>query len=258
MPCGSRLLESTKQLAALLVGVLVIAGCSNSTSGNATTKGGGTVVLRILGQWSSFDLQGATDGAQQVIVSATYDRLLELDSTGHQIPYLAKSWVETPTSIKFTLRGDATCSDGTPVTATVVANSLKRLVDPATNSTTVRRVFGPGPYTISADDAARSVTFSLGTPFSDLLSGFADPVTGIVCPAGLANPASLKTQMYGSGPYTLVSAVGGDSVTLKLRREWNWATGTTAKELTANSNHEDYDTTTAAMRSGRTLDSPGS
>ena len=32
---------------------------------------------------------------------------------GKLVPYLAKSWEQTPNSITFTLRSDATCADGT-------------------------------------------------------------------------------------------------------------------------------------------------
>jgi ABC-type transport system substrate-binding protein len=44
------------------------------------------------------------------VAQALYDTLVALDAdTAEPIPYLAKSWAQTPTSITFTLRTDATC-----------------------------------------------------------------------------------------------------------------------------------------------------
>src|SRR4029077_8730130 len=124
-------------------------------------------------------------------------------------PYLADSWEVTPTSITFKLRKDATCSDGTPVTPTVVRNSFQRMID--VKSPYRATLWGPGPYSVAADDAAGTFTFTVGTPFSTLVWGFSDTfpgvTTGIVCPAGLADPTQLKTKMFGAGAYTVAEAV---------------------------------------------------
>ncbi len=84
-------------------------------------------------------------------------------------PYLAKSWTTSPSTIVFTLRKDATRQDGTPITATVVANSLHRFTDPATKSSQAARLLTPGPYTISADDGDRADRLQPGPGLPDQL-----------------------------------------------------------------------------------------
>src|SRR5260370_39051703 len=125
---------------------------------------------------------------------------------------MAKSGNVTPDSISVLVKPGMTCSDGTPVTATVVKNSFQRMIDIKAQYNTVN--FGPGPYSATADDATSTFTFKTGAPFSDLVYGFIDrfpgSLSGIVCPAGLKNPELLPTKMFGAGPYTLVDAVHGD------------------------------------------------
>ena len=219
---------------------VIAAACSQQAPGPAAVGApsataapkiaGGTVTIRLQGDWVTLDTQGASETNGNQIGFSVYDRLVSRDKDGKIVPYLAKSWTATATSATFTLRSDATCSDGTPVTPTVVANSFKRLFDPKTGAFLLPRVLGPGPFSVSSDDAAGTVTISLGTPNSDLLSGFASQAGMIVCPAGLVDQSKLATEAFGSGPYTLVEAVKGDHATLKLRKEWKWGpNGTTAE-----------------------------
>lgn len=205
---------------------IVASACSGTpqgaTSGSPVPVAGGTVTARITGDWVTLDIQGVSDVTTDQISLATYDRLVDVDKDNKVVPYLATSWTSTPTSVTFTLRTDATCSDGTKVTPDVVAASFKRLVDPKTLSNKVGRIFGPGPYTITSDNATNTFTMKFGTPNGDPLPAFAYPTAGIICPAGVADPTKLANGSAGSGPYAQVSAVHGDAVTLKLRPEWKW------------------------------------
>src|SRR5260370_35952471 len=87
-------------------------------------------------------------------------------------------------------------------------------------------LFGPGPYSVSADSSAGTVTFTTGRPFSDLVWAFVNIYpgthTGIICPAGLAPGADLANKWYGAGPYVLVEATHGDHVTMRLRPDFKW------------------------------------
>ncbi len=209
-------------------------GSSTGPSSSAGVTGpGGTVTFRLTGDIGCYDpVKTATCGAYMGVVAA-YDYLLASDSAGKLVPYLAQSWNATPTSITFTLRKDALCGDGTPVTPTVVKNSLQRLID--SKASFNGQNWGPGPYTVVADDGASTVTFTVGTPYSDLPYGFtfgssSGTSTGIVCPAGIANPKLMDTQPAGSGPYKLGEAVAGDHFTWALRPEYAWGPfGITAK-----------------------------
>ncbi len=212
---------------ALLVQLAVACGGSTATTTSPSYRSGGTLTMRLSGDWTSptgapWDIGSFPSTNGQFISQLFYDRLVAVGPKNTITPYLARSWTISPTTVVFTLRKDAVCQDGTPITPTVVANSLHRFTDPATKSSQAARLLTAGPYTISADDAAGTVTFTTAVPFNELIWGFANPQTGIICPAGIANPASMKTKPAGSGPYTLETNNLGDSLTAVLRPGWNW------------------------------------
>src|SRR5262249_38300784 len=160
---------------------------------------------RLLDDWPDMSFPEKTPSKGTTgFLSNAYETLVAFDSKSSVVPYLATKWDVTPTSVVFTLRKDATCADGTPVTPTVVKNSFQNLTD--TNSRYLAQL-GTPPFTAAADDTAATFTFTIGQGNSDLLYGFADANTGIICPAGLASGAQVATQMYGSGPYVLAEAV---------------------------------------------------
>src|SRR5437660_6464322 len=141
----SRARPGTGGLVATILLAVTLAACGGSSSPSTSTgasanvakqtsSGGGTVVsgpggtvrIRSIDDLDTFDpaKTGAPNMAVQAIQLA-YDRLLYLSPSGKIEPYLASSWTTTPSSATFTIRKGPTCSDGTPITASVVANSLK-------------------------------------------------------------------------------------------------------------------------------------
>lgn len=213
-------------LLAVLIGAVAAAACGTGASSTARTPVGGTMTIRLNGPWDQLDIQDFPAANSWWLSQSMYDRLVAVGPGGKLLPYLARSWTQTASSATFTLRTDATCADGTPVTPTVVANSFKRFF----KGSQAARLFGAGPYSVSANDAAHTFAVSLGTPYSDLVYGFTQPSTGIICPAGLANPSELQTKTFGSGPFEIESSNPGDSITLRARPEWRWgAYGVTAR-----------------------------
>jgi peptide/nickel transport system substrate-binding protein len=221
------------------VAALAIAGCGGSSnSGKATTgsvsvsngpakakgeSGAGQTRTVIIGSdWDSFDIQAIDTGTDEAYMLPAYDRLVAYGPNGKLVPYLASSWKATPTSVTFHLRTGATCDDGTKVTPDVVLASFRRELTVKKETSYLSGYFGPGPYSISADNKAGTFTFNTKTPYRNLLFGFANGSSVIICPAGLKNPSALKTGMFGSGPYELVSAHHGDRVIYKKRANWNW------------------------------------
>ncbi|HUF99641.1 MAG TPA: ABC transporter substrate-binding protein [Ilumatobacter sp.] len=195
-------------------------------------EGSGTVRVRLVSDWGSSLLPPTRAiNPATYLMNALYDRLLVNGPDGALVPWLAVSWEVSPTEIVFTLRDDATCADGTPVTATVVADSINFWVDPATESAWVGNL-GPGPVSALADDSANTVTVTSGTPFNELLQGFAISEAGIVCPAGLVDGADDSLTAFGSGPYVLTAATHDQGATLTRREDYTWGPfGLTSADL---------------------------
>jgi peptide/nickel transport system substrate-binding protein len=215
---------------ALILATACSSGTGTTTGTSARPVSGATLTIRGNRDFDTWD--PATCTTCREYASVFYATLLALNSSGTIVPYLARSYTATATSVTFKLRTDATCSDGTPVTPAVVKSSLQRMID--VRAANNAALFGPGPYTVSEDDAGGTVTFSVGRPFSDLVYGFTqlDPglQTGIVCPAGLRATQGLATAPAGAGPYTLTEAVHGDHITARLRPDFTWGpAGVTAK-----------------------------
>src|SRR5699024_3055894 len=136
---------------------------------------------------------------------------------------LATEWDVSSTEGTFTIRDDATCSDGTEITPTIVADSLNFFADPENMASTASQVFGPGQPTITADDSAGTVHIELAQPWTDLLTGLNLAQTGIMCPAGYEDEegfAAGSVEGAFSGPYVLEAIQHGVSYTLALREDY--------------------------------------
>ena len=225
----------------LLPALLSVSACSSA----APPKSSGiqsVVTARLTGEYDCLDPYGrGCDGNIPgiAVFNTMYDFMVVTGPGGKLTPYLGQSWTITPNAVTFKIHGGVTCSDGTRVTPTVVANALNsyftRLKAEGFN---LAGTWGPGPYNTTADDVAGTVTFTMGTANPLAIYGFAR--IPIVCTAGIG-PATatdalpiFNTASQGSGPYVLVSAVHGQGLDLRLRRDWTWGpTGTTAANMPA-------------------------
>jgi peptide/nickel transport system substrate-binding protein len=218
-----RLFQVAAGIAILLVALAADRAIGSDTSGTTSGSTPGTVVVAAV-DWTDFDFQ------QQEIGGATatmpgYDRLLAFGPDYKYVPWLADSWTVTPNSVTFHLKKGARCSDGTPVTPLVVVASFRRLVQVPKRTNFLQNYFGPGPFGIRANLKRWTFTFASETPWRNMLLGFTQAGSQIVCPAGLkaleSNPRALETKMYGSGPYTLVSATHGNGGSVVFARRSN-------------------------------------
>jgi peptide/nickel transport system substrate-binding protein len=209
-----------RTLAICGVVALVATACSTATAGPAET---GTLRTVLNSDPSSFDPAMAQGHQTFQVASLLYDTLLRRDAGQRLVGGLASSWTtESAAEYTFTIRDDATCSDGTPITADVVAASLRRLADPATGSTWKNLVFGPGQVNIGV--TGPTVRISLSQAFTTLPQGLAIAQAGIVCPAGLSDVDGLAAGTVPgafSGPYTVADAQQGLSYTFALRPEYD-------------------------------------
>lgn len=116
-------------------------GQGSSGGGSKTAAGNGAITARLTGDWTILHPQVTSGQPSSYLIQGLYDRLVTIGPGAKVVPYLAKSWTQTPTSITFQVRTDATWADGAKLTPTAIAGSFQRLVKgPIAN-----QLFGAGP-----------------------------------------------------------------------------------------------------------------
>lgn len=215
---------------------VLLAACGGSDSGDDASEAGGNAEPVVDG---TFTTAVAADpgnlhphltvlAATRAVDTYMYDRLVYFTVEGEELPWLAESWDVTPDTVTYTLRDGITCSDGTPLTATDVAANFQFVVDDA-NVSPVRGVLVPAAMTVTADDAARTVTITVPTPDPFLLQSTGDLF--IACKAGLDDPALLEETGIGTGMFELTEMVRDDHYTFQRRDDYTWGPdGATADE----------------------------
>jgi len=213
---------------------LAVAGCGSDSDGTSTASEASSgipegtapdaVTIELRTDVDTFDAHTSVNesGAQQVF-NAIYDTPIKLAAGGPEaggvLPGLATKWESTPSSATFTLHDDLTCADGSPLTASGVAESIERLGDPETGAIFASRIFGPGGLeSVEADDKAGTFTVNVSEPYTYLVEGMADAY--IVCPTGLGDEKKLAQEPAATGPYELVSSKRGDSYELTRRDDY--------------------------------------
>ncbi len=208
--------------AGLALSCLVAAGCSGAANQpsdrNAAKYAAGGTFTMVL-----HDDRGNFDPYQTNILNYAkfaYDSLVNLQPNGKFATGLAAKWSVGVKSATFTLRAGVTCSDGAPLTASQVAADLTYLGDPKNKSVLYGVTIPAVPYTVTANDAARTVKVTLSKPFGFLLQTIGQ--TPVVCPKGLKDPNRLKFASDGTGPFVLTEVVPGQSYTFMVRKGYTW------------------------------------
>lgn len=225
--------------------VVTLAACTTGTEGANGGNGGAstdTIRTSLTTDPTTFDPAKANAKDDYQVARYLFDTVLRLDEDAAFAGGLASDWEATADQAVLTIRDDATCSDGTPITPTIVADSLSYFADPETRNNFAKLVFGPGEPTISGDDSAGTVTIDLAQPWAEVLRGLTLAQTGIICPAGLDDLEGLASGSVAgafSGPYALTTAQHGVKYEMTLRDDYAaWpeftvpVEGTPAKTIT--------------------------
>lgn len=166
-----------------------------------------TIALRV--DVDTFDpLRSLGDSGAQQAFQLVYETMVRLGPDGTIVPGAASSWTTEGSSTTFTITPGLSCSDGTPLDAAAIAESLRAFG--AEGAMTANAVFGnAGLESVTFDAAAQTVTVTTVQPYNDLLIGMTS-AGYLVCPSGLADRDALHGQSVGSGPYELVSSKTGE------------------------------------------------
>ena len=144
---------------------LLLSGCAGTSTASTDT------IRTTIDIPSSFDPTTTLSLPDFLLARTSYDTLVRKDDSG-LVGGLATEWTSTPTQAVFTIRTDATCSDGTKITPTIVKNSLDYLARPENTALSKIQAFGGGNTpTITADDAAGTVTIDVPTPWTSMVDG---------------------------------------------------------------------------------------
>jgi len=151
---------TTTAIAALSLGLLVAGAAKAQT----------VVTMNTVQIFGTIDPAKISDYTDYMAAVNLYDSLVTVDGAGNLVPQLAESWVvsDDASVVTFTLRSDATFSDGTPVEASDVVYTFERLL---------RINQGPANLfagvvesgSVTAPDA-RTVTFTLSKTFAPFMA----------------------------------------------------------------------------------------
>lgn len=226
--------------AALVAAAAVIAACSSTAAepggdGPETSDGVAGATLTYLEYAAHTTLYPPEGGTYQNggIINNIGDRLVYQDpQTLEYVPWLATDWEvnEDATEYTFTLREDVTFSDGTPLTAEVVAANFDLygrgaperalIVSEAVNN-----------YEESEVTGTHTVTFRFSAPSPGFLQATSTINSAILSPETIAQgyegfgPGN-ATNVIGTGPFVITDEEVGTALTLTAREDYDWAPAT--------------------------------
>jgi peptide/nickel transport system substrate-binding protein len=220
-------MRSVRTGAAACALALVLGACGGN-AGNGGAGGdqqfadGKTFTMVLGADPGSLDPHLTSLSVTSLVDRFIYDTLVDIDPGGNEIAGLAQSWQGTLTSATYVLRKNVTCANGSPLTASVVADNINFVGDPKNASSRIG-VFVPQGATAKGDDATGTVTVTSAAPSSFLVR----TVGGlpIVCDKGMKDRNLLKQGGDGTGMFTLTEAVANDHYTLTRRKDYAWWPG---------------------------------
>lgn len=205
--------------AALALSTTALAACGGQADGGgAEYVEGGTFTMALPADIGAFDPYRNPRLVSYAAIA--YDSLVNLAPDGTMVSGLAESWDADETGATFTLRAGVTCADDTPLTASQVAAALDFVKDPTNASPLFGTLVPPTPFTVKADDNARTVQIAMQQPYGFLLQTIG--MVPIVCAAGMEDPDSLTDTSAGTGPFILTEVKPGVSYTFTLREGYSW------------------------------------
>lgn len=214
--------STSLKVAALSVGLLLLAGCTAGGSNGSGDGGASTETLTIgqIGDVSSWDPAQAHVGHALMPYQVVYDSLLRREPDGTLVPMLATEWQydDSRTVLTLDLRDDVTFSDGTPFNAEAVKTNLDHF-----KGANGRQAVQLTQYqsTRVVDDDTVEITLAQPDPAMEY---YLSQAAGLMAsPAAIAD-GSIETAPVGSGPYVFDAANSvRDSQAVFTAREDYWS-----------------------------------
>jgi peptide/nickel transport system substrate-binding protein len=219
----------------LLFSTLGLFGCgggerpvrqSATADDDSKPSDGGTLIRRLIGDVSTLNPLLANSLIDRHVSHYLFTPMVNLDVNLLPAPGLARSWDISPDGKVYTfhLEPKATFDDGTPVRASDVVWSLKKITDPATEAVQLAAHFDKVDWTKTKAIDDHTVAIAFAEALAPQLSFFNDLLVG---PEHVYSQGNFKTdynfKVVGNGPYRLVRRVANKELLLE-RREDFWGT----------------------------------
>ena len=204
--------------AAVTAATLLLAGCSGtSNSSTGSSNSGRTLVFGITADPTQMVPWTLTSEQSLQVLSQLYSPLLDSNAQKEPIAGLADLPKVSSDGLTytFTLHSGVKFADGSTLDSTDVKYTFDKIMDPASKASStsyfasVASVEAPDPQTVVVKLKKADASFP---------AGLTQPNTGIV-PSDVSVD-SLQTKPDGSGPYTFVSRVPNESITLKRNADY--------------------------------------
>jgi len=184
---------------------------------------GGTIIRRLQADVATLNPVIPTSRYDRLVMNYIFTPLVGLDVDLKPAPALATKWDISSDGLNYVFHLDpkATFSDNTPVHASDVLFTLKKIVDPATEAAQVASGFDKIDMTRThvVDDHTIAVGFK--EAFAPQLTKFNDV---LVMPEHVYSKGDFKTAFnfnaVGSGPYKLVRRVAEKEIVLERREDY--------------------------------------
>lgn len=189
---------------------------------------GGTVIRRLPSDVASLNPLLSASKYDRWVFFYLYTPLTHFDANLLVAPGLAKSWEISPDGKVYTfhIEPKATFDDGTPVLASDVIWSLKKITDPASEAVQLAGHFDNVDWTQTKALDAKTAVIAFKLAFAPQLGFFNDL---LVLPEHVYSQGNWKTdynfKAVGNGPYKLVRRVSGKEILLERRDDFWGAKG---------------------------------
>ena len=184
---------------------------------------GGTLIRRFESEVGSLNPVVNSTIYERQVAEYLFTPLVHLDQDLHPIPGLADSWdiEESGKLYRFKLNEKATFSDGTPVKASDVLFTLRKILDPASEAVQTASVFEylDLSRTRVVDDHTIEIAFR--QPLASQLIRFHDV---LVLPEQVYSKGNFRKDFndtaVGSGPYRLLKRERGKEIIVERRSDY--------------------------------------
>lgn len=198
---------------------------SRQTSTSVAARDGGTLYRRFESDITSLNpILGVTTYEKNVL-SYVHEPLIDIARDHSLIPALAERWTVSLDGRTYTFELDprATWSDGKPVLASDVLFTLRKIVDPKSESAQLAGMFADLDLAATKVTAPRTIQVVFRKPRASQILAFNVPIIAEHFYRRGNFLKDFNRKAVGSGPYVVKSVKPGQSITLERRTKY-WRT----------------------------------